>query len=120
MSLQRAVFLALSVAIVASAGKSYAHPSAGIVVDETGQVFFTDNGGDRPSLWKIDAEGKATRLPSGGWHWLALDEKGHYTEANLKKWFEQRITMNFGRVPLPDSQGALLQADGAPFVIDRD
>jgi sugar lactone lactonase YvrE len=117
MSLQRT---ALCIAIVALAGTSYAHPSAGIVVDEQGQVFFTDNGGNRASLWKIDAEGKATRLSSAGWHWLALDAKGHYAEDNLKKWFEQRITMNFGRVGLPNTQATLLQADGAPFVIDRE
>jgi len=117
MSLQR---LTLSFAIVALSGTSYAHPSAGIVVDDQGQVFFTDNGGNRASLWKIDAEGKATRLSSAGWHWLALDAKGQFAEDNLKKWFEQRITMNFGRVGLPDSHAVLLQADGAPFVVDRE
>src|SRR5262245_48398179 len=120
MRLQRLVFLALSVAVVTPAIESYAHPSSGIVVDEAGQVFFTDNGGNRSSLWKIDAEGKATRLSAGGWHWLALDAYGRYAEDDLKKWFEQRITMNFGRVGLPNSHAALLQADGAPFVIDRD
>ena len=28
--------------------------------------------------------------------------------------------MNFGRVPLPNSKRALLQADGAPFAVGRD
>src|SRR5262249_39079264 len=99
-----------------------AHPSAGIVVDQKGQVFFADNGGtvNAGALWKIDPEGKLTRFHKGGWHWLALDAKGSYAQEDLKKWFDKRITMNFGRVPLPDSQAALLQADGAPFVVDRD
>jgi sugar lactone lactonase YvrE len=99
-----------------------AHPSSGIIVDQKGQVFFTDNGGDAEAgaLWKIDAEGKLTRFHKGGWHWLALDEKGSYAPEDLKNWFEKRITMNFGRVPLPDSKAALLQADGAPVVVDRD
>src|SRR5262245_54116827 len=96
-----------------------AHPSAGIVVDQQGQVYFTDNGGSSSALWRIDAQGKATRLPISGWHWLALDEKGRYAESDLKKWWEQRITMNFGRTALSGSPAALLHADGAPFVIDR-
>jgi hypothetical protein len=99
-----------------------AHPSSGIIVDQKGQVFFTDNGGDAKAgaLWKIDAEGKLTRFHNGGWHWLALDEKGSYKDDDLKKWFEKRVTMNFGRVPIPDSKAALLQADGAPVVVDRE
>jgi hypothetical protein len=89
-------------------------------VDRKGQVFFTDNGG-QGALWKIDtAAGKLTRFRKGGWHWLALDERGSYSGEDLKKWFKERITMNFGRVALPASKGALLLADGAPFVIDRD
>src|SRR5215472_13025806 len=90
-------------------GLASAHPSSGIVVDPKGQVFFTDNGGDAKAgaLWKIGAEGKLTRFHKGGWHWLALDEKGSYTQEDLRKWFEKRITMNFGRVSLPDSKAAL-------------
>jgi len=98
---------------------AFAHPSSGIVVDGKGQVFFTDNGGPG-ALWKIDAAGQLTRLREGGWHWLALDERGSYSAEDLKKWFKERITMNIGRVALPDSKEALLQADGAPIVIDRD
>jgi hypothetical protein len=99
--------------------RAFAHPGSGIVVDRKGQVFFTDNGG-QGALWKIDAAGKLTRFHNGGWHWLALDEKGNFSGGDLKRWWEKRITMNFGRVRLPDSKGALLQADGAPIAIDHD
>src|SRR5688572_12162232 len=103
-------FLILTAALcVAATRQVLAHPSAGIVVDEKGQVYFADNAGDRPALWKIDAEGKAKRLASEGRHWLALDEQGRYTEEDLKQWFQQRITMNFDRVPLANFTGALLQ-----------
>jgi WD40 repeat protein len=111
-----AAFLTLS---VGSAPRASAHPSSGIVVDEKGQVFFTDNGATK-SLWKIDAAGNLTRFQRGGWHWLALDETGNYSEQDLKEWWQKRITMNFGRVSLPNSKRALLQADGAPFVVGRD
>lgn len=97
-----------------------AHPGSGIVVTEKGEVFFADNGGDKGALWMIDTAGKLTRLPQEGWHWLALDKKGSYAPEDLKKWWAERTTMNFGRVPLSGSKSALLQADGAPFAIGRD
>jgi hypothetical protein len=111
---------ALLLAGAFSAAPALAHPSSGIIVAPTGQVFVADNGGNSKSgvLWQIDAEGKLTRFHKAGWHWLALDEKGRYSQEDLKKWFAERLTMNFNRVPLPDSQAVLLQADGAPFVVD--
>lgn len=95
----------------------FSHPASGIVVDEKGQVYFSDAD---DGLWKIDAQGKVTRIHRTGGHWLVCDEKGKYSGEDLKKWFEQRITMNFGRISLPDSRGALLEVDGAPTVVDRD
>lgn len=93
-----------------------AHPGSGIVVDKKGCVFFIDSGGNG-FLWKIDPAGKRSLIQNGrlkGLHWLTLDEKGRYSGEDLKKWFSQRITPNFGRVLLPDSGSALLQTDGCP------
>ena len=61
------------------------HPGSGIVVDHKGQIFFVDNGGGG-ALWKIDAAGKLSRFREGGWHWLALDERGNYSAEDLKRW----------------------------------
>jgi sugar lactone lactonase YvrE len=101
-----------------------AHPGSGIVVDEKGRVFFTDTGNPDASfsghIWAIDAQGRLSSAHKTGAHWLALDKKGSYTSEDLKNWWDKRITMNFERVPLPDSKGALLQADGAPFVVAGD
>jgi hypothetical protein len=102
---------------VATTSVAVAHPGSGIVVDGEGHVYFSDNGGERGFIWKIDSAGKLTRLPDKGWHWVALDAKGSYAADDLKRWWDQRLTMNFGRVPLAGSMGALLQADGAPFAI---
>jgi hypothetical protein len=99
-----------------------AHPGSGIVVDQKGCVFFIDSGGDG-FLWKIDPAGKRSLIQKGrlqGLHWLTLDEKGRYSGEDLKKWFNQRITPNFGRVLLSESRSALLQTDGCPVVVDRD
>jgi hypothetical protein len=106
--------------LIGCASQAKAHPSAGIVVDQDGNVYFCDNGGDGGPLWKIDAAGKLSRAHDHGWHWLALDEKGGFQAKDLKTWWDQRITMNFSRVPLAGGKRALLQADGAPFVIARD
>jgi hypothetical protein len=99
-----------------------AHPGTGIVVDQKGRVFFIDSGGEG-FLWRIDPGGKRSLIQKGrlqGLHWLTLDEKGRYSGEDLKKWFNQRITPNFGRVLLSDSRSALLQTDGCPVVVDRD
>lgn len=67
-----------------------AHPGSGIVVDKDGQVFFTDTG---RGVWKIDAKGGLTYLPSSRFHWLAIDEAGNFAEAqqSFGEWFE-RVT----------------------------
>src|SRR5437588_480642 len=97
-----------------------AHPSSGIVVDQRGDVYFTDNGDGADILWKIDAQGQVTQFHKGGWHWLALDTRGRYAGSDFRAWFEKRIAPNFGRVPLGDGKSALIQTDGVPFVFDRD
>jgi hypothetical protein len=94
------------------------HPSSGIIVDQHGDVYFTDNSEGADIIWKIDARGRLTQFHKGGWHWLALDTRGAYAGANFRGWFEQRIAPNFGRVPFADGKSALIQTDGIPFVID--
>jgi hypothetical protein len=73
-----------------SAPRASAHPGSGIVVDDKGRVFFTDTGNPDASfsghIWTIDARGRLTSAHKTGAHWLALDEKGHYSEQDLKKW----------------------------------
>src|SRR5260370_30902221 len=71
-----------------------AHPSSGIVVDEQGDVFFSDL--DRGVL-KIDTGGKVTKVfPKEGGHWLALDAGGSFSNVDFEKsphwprWFKRR------------------------------
>ncbi len=57
-----------------------AHPGAGIAVDRQGQVYFQDTGS---GLWRIDTQGKATRLSEKLFHWLALDENNVFAGGRL-------------------------------------
>src|SRR5438045_8895160 len=80
-----------------------AHPGSGIVVDEKGQVFFTDTGNPDAKfsghVWKIDAQGRLSSAHATGAHWLALDATGRFARSDLKAWVDQRLTPNFERMP---------------------
>src|SRR5437764_14297853 len=82
------------------------HPGSGIVVDEKGQVFFTDTGNPGASfsghVWKIDTQGRLSSAYASGAHWLALDASDRFERADLKAWFDQRLTPNFERIPRSD------------------
>ena len=88
-----------------------AHPGSGIVVDKQGQVFFTDTG---QGVWKIDGQGQLTHLPASLFHWMALDEAGHFAESqkNFGEWFE--------RVTPQSSKPALIMSSDFPLTINRD
>ncbi len=96
-----------------------AHPGSAIVVDEKGQIFFTDTG---HCVWKIDSEGKLTRFHNKGAHWMALDRMGRFPRPDLDKWFAKRITPWLYKVPLEDSDrgSALILADGCPLAVHGD
>ena len=93
-----------------------AHPSSGIVVDEQGNVFFSDL--DRGVL-KIDARGKVTTVfPKEGGHWLALDASGSFSRVDFEKsshwprWFKRRTPAGV--------RPALISDGGSPLVVAPD
>src|SRR5438270_3348952 len=93
-----------------------AHPSSGIVVDEQGNVFFSDL--DRGVL-KIDARGKVTTVfPREGGHWLALDASGSFSNVDFEKsphwprWFKRRTPAGV--------RPALISDGGSPLVVAPD
>ncbi len=57
-----------------------AHPGSGIAVDQRGQIFFLDTGS---GPWKVDTQGKPTRLSRTLFHWLALDEANRFSNTRL-------------------------------------
>jgi SMP-30/gluconolaconase/LRE-like protein len=93
-----------------------AHPSSGIVVDEQGDVFFSDL--DRGVL-KIDVRGNVTTVyPREGGHWLALDASGSFSKVDFGKsphwprWFKRRTPAGV--------RPALISDGGSPLVVASD
>lgn len=90
---------------------AFAHPAAGIVVTEKGEVFFIHTG---QGVCKIDSDGKLTYIHkvNGGGHFLALDQSGEYS-TQLPRLFEKLV--------IEGTKPTLLYASGgAPFVVSRD
>src|SRR6266702_4609907 len=112
-------FLMLLAAVVQSSLTTFpasAHPGSGIVVDEQGDVFFSDL--DRGVL-KIDPRGKVTTVfPREGGHWLALDASGSFSNVDFEKsphwprWFKRRTPAGV--------RPALITDGGSPLVVARD
>src|SRR4051812_16796933 len=92
-----------------------AHPSAGIVVDRQGNIYFSDL--DRGVL-KLDSNGVMIATISkegGGGHWLALDEEGRFSRMNFDRsthwprWFKRRTAEG--------ARPAILSDGGSPMVV---
>ncbi|HKQ48686.1 MAG TPA: SMP-30/gluconolactonase/LRE family protein [Phycisphaerae bacterium] len=75
----RRTVLALIGACLISAPVS-AHPGSGIAVDRQGQVYFLDTGS---GLWKIDTQGKLSKLSGTRFHWLSLDANNRFADTPL-------------------------------------
>jgi|SRR5689334_4217143 len=58
----------------------FAHPGAGIAVDQHGQVYFLDTGS---GLWKIDNQGNLSWLSKTLFHWLAIDANNRFASSTL-------------------------------------
>jgi hypothetical protein len=70
----------LGILLFLVANEALAHPGSGIVVDRQGNVYFVDTGS---GVWKIDRNGKLTRLSGPAYHWMAMDIDGRLTNVTL-------------------------------------
>jgi hypothetical protein len=86
------------------------HPGSGIVVDDQGNVYFTDIG---RGVGKIDPQGKLTYVgKTRGGHWLCLDPAGSFSHAQPR---------HFERITPDGAKPALIYADGgSPIAVLRD
>jgi len=106
------VFLML--ALVDAASRLSAHPGSGIFVDAQGQVYFTDTG---QGVWKIDAKGKLTLIHTLAYHWMALDEKGHFASSTALGSFDRG---EFERITPAGSIPTLLLSSDFPIAVGAD
>ena len=88
-----------------------AHPGSGIVVDKSGNVYFTDTG---KGVWKIDTQGKLTFIPASRFHWMTIDPMGYFAESQ-KKFGEY-----FEKVTAQNSTPALIMCSDFPLVVNTD
>src|SRR5437867_4489647 len=110
-------FLVLVVAALSSVATFTAlgHPSSGIVVDQQGNVFFSDLS---RGLLKVDPQGNVTTISKEGGHWLALDTNGSFSKVEFEKsahwprWFKRRTPAG--------ARPALITDGGSPLVVAPD
>ncbi len=90
-----------------------AHPSSGIVVDRSGNVYFSDLS---RGLIKIDGRGNRTTLHREGFHWIALDARGVFAgvdfDNDMPAWLKRRTAK--GGVP------AVITASDSPVAVGED
>jgi streptogramin lyase len=91
--------------------KSFAHPGSGIVVDQLGNVFFTDTG---KGVWRIDRQGKLTYMPASKFHWMAMDTAGYFAAS------EKSFGEYFERVTGQNSKPTLVMCSDFPIVVNKD
>lgn len=91
--------------------KSFAHPGSGIVVDEMGNVFFTDTG---KGVWKIDRQGKLIYMPASKFHWMTMDTTGYFATS------EKSFGQYFERVTGQNSKPTLIMCSDFPLVANKD
>jgi len=84
-----------------------AHPGSGIVADRKGHVYFIDTAA---GVWKIDARGKLSRVPSPAFHWMTIDLDNRFAKSKLPSGPD-------GEIARVGAKPALLVASDFPVAI---
>lgn len=100
--------------LLAFAVAATAHPGGSIVVDGQGQVYFVDTGG---GVWKIDKQGKLALIHKVAYHWMALDEKGHFARSTALGDFDGG---SFERITPAGSTPTLIISSDYPIAVGMD
>lgn len=103
----------LSLALAASIAAN-AHPGSSIVVDAQSQIYFVDTG---QGVWKIDVQGRRTLIHTVTYHWMALDEKGHFAESKALGEFDGG---SFLRITPLGALPALIISSDYPIAVGQD
>lgn len=115
--------------VVSICAQSTAHPSPGIVCTNDGTIYFVI--GPTHELWKINTDGKASVLVSGGLdqefrvpHHLFLDREGNIYTASDAGSFVWKITSTGEKSriypPMNDTKHPTVGNGGDPFTLTAD
>ena len=91
-----------------------AHPGSGIVVDAKGRVYFVDTG---QGVWMLDTQGKLTLIHRMAYHWMALDEQGHFARSNTLGEFDRG---SFERITPVGSTPSIIISSDYPITVGQD
>ena len=86
-----------------------AHPGAGIVVDHTGEVYFTDTG---YGVWKIGNDGRLSKFHDNAYHWMAIDLDGVFSRS-----LKNLTDGSFIRLTPDGAKSALITSGGFPIAL---
>lgn len=107
------IFIAIiTIMLLFDANEVVAHPGSGIVVDRQGNIYFVDTGS---GVWKIDRNGKLTRLSGPAYHWMAIDVDGRLANVTLPYFSSGDATV--ARVGVNPT---LLLSSDFPITVGRD
>jgi len=105
--------LALAVLVTVTIQRdTFAHPPSAIVVNDRGQVFFTDA---EEGVFRLDDDaGDLTRINPSAMHWMAIDRQGGFAESpdEFGEWF--------GRITPKGDRPTLISCSDFPCVMGRD
>jgi hypothetical protein len=110
--MKRMIIALLAILLAGAAYEVLAHPGSGIVVDRQGNIYFVDTGS---GVWKIDRNGKLTKLPGPAYHWMAIDIDRLLKDATLPYFSSGDATVT--RVGVDPT---LLLASDFPITVGRD
>ena len=102
----------LAFALLFPAMEALAHPGSGIVVDRQGNVYFLDTGS---GVWKIDKEGKLTKLAAPAYHWMAIDLDQSLATATLPSFSQGDAT-----VTRDSGDPRIIVSSDFPITVGRD
>jgi sugar lactone lactonase YvrE len=88
--MQRSFTILLALVLLLSASNLLAHPGSGIVVDRQGNVYFVDTGS---GVWKIDRDGKLTKLSAPAYHWMTIDVDNRLASVTLPHFSQDGATV---------------------------
>ncbi len=107
------VLIRLAVALGGVVAAS-AHPGSSIVVDAQGQIYFIDTG---QGVWRVDTQGRLTLIHKQAYHWMALDEKGHFAKSQALGNFDRG---SFERITPAGATPTLIISSDYPIAVGAD